>query len=199
MHQAVHLTQLGVLALNTTILFLAHNLSSSRTIPFVEDPVQQVPETPKPPVVNYKPRTTNASMDALKKLREESACKTTTINTLTTQLEEVQKEKAAMEWLQEETTREVMKEAPKEESKEEDNGYQMLRPARLPVRPIYVIVKEKYIDIDELAEFVVQDYCNGRAESMGQCADQTYMTPNREKKGRAFVTSTTLTYKKKHL
>ena len=149
--------------------------------------MQQIPERTKPPVVNYKPRTSNASMDAIKKLREQSACKDATINTLTKQLEEVQKEKAAMEWFQAEATREVMK--PKEESKEEDNGYQMLRPARLPVRPIYVIVKKKYIDIDELAEFVVQDYCNGRAESMGQCADQTDMTPNREKKGRAFVTS----------
>ena len=68
---------------------------------------------------------------------------------------------------------------------EEDNGYQMLRPAWLPVRPIYVIVKEKYPHIDELAEFVVQDYCNGRGDSFGQCADQTEMTPNREKKGRA--------------
>ena len=150
--------------------------------------MQQIPETPKPPVVNYKTRTSNASMDALKQLREQSACKDTTINALTKQLEEVQKEKASMEWLQ--ATPEVMKEEPKEESKEEDNGYQMLRPARLPVRPIYVIVKEKYIDIDELAEFVVvQDCCNGRAESMGQCADQTEMPRKGEKKGRAFMTS----------
>ena len=50
-------------------------------------------------------------------------------------------------------------------------------------------MKEKYIDIDELSEFVVQDYCNGRGDSFGQCTDQTEMTPNREKKGRAFVTS----------
>ena len=69
-----------------------------------------------------------------------------------------------MEWLQA-TREEVIKEEPKEE---DDKGYQMKRAARLPVNPIYVIVKEKYIDIDELAEFVVQDYCTGRAESMGQ-------------------------------
>ena len=93
-----------------------------------------------------------------------------------------------MAWLQA-PHEEVIKEEPKEESKEEHKGYKMKRAARLPVKPIYVIVKEKYDDIDELAEFVVQDYCTGRAESMGQCADQTEMTPKGEKKGRAFVTS----------
>ena len=85
--------------------FLTHNISSSRTISFVKDAVQHIPETPKPPVVNYKPRTTNAPMDALKKSREESACKTTTINILNKQLQEVQREKAAKELLQEETIR----------------------------------------------------------------------------------------------
>ena len=104
------------------------------------------------------------------------------------QLEELKREKADMELAKDETIRE-MKKAAKERSKEDESEYQMLRPARLPVKPIYCIVEEVYPKIDELAEFVVQSYCNGRVESFGQCADQTDMTPNGEKKGRAFVTS----------
>ena len=128
--------------------------------------MQQRVEPPKP-VVKYNPRTSNASMDAMKKLREQNASKDATIDTLTKQLIEAQNDKAAIAWLQA-PREEVIKEEPKEESKEEHKGYKMERAARLLVKPIYVIVKEKYDDIDELAEFVVQDYCTGRAESMGQ-------------------------------
>ena len=78
-----------------------------------------------------------------------------------------------------------------EETKAEK--FKMLRasrsPAAVPVKPIYVTIKGLYPDIDGLARFVIQNYCNGRLDSVGQCADQVEMTPNGEKRGRAYITS----------
>ena len=120
-------------------------------------------------------------MDASKKMKERISSQKATIDALTKALKKAQEEKATMVIPSRE---EVAKE-------EETTGYKMERAARLAVNPIYVIVKEKYEDIDELADFIVQQYCNGRADSAGTCADQDEMTPNGEKKGRACVTSKT--------
>ena len=169
--------------------FWAQNMTSLRGTLFAEEPLhtntnamQPVKHKPKPldPVreLKYTPRSTNASMDASKKLRENVASLEATVAVLTSSLKKVEDECANM----------VI--PPREEvAKEEPTEFKMERAARLPVKPIYVIVKEKYDDIDELADFIVKEHCNGRADSAGQCADQEDMTPNGDKKGRAYVTS----------
>ena len=82
--------------------------------------MQQIPQRPKPPVVDcrLKPRTSNAPLDANKKLQEESVHKTKTINILNGQLEELKREKSDMELAKEETIHE-MKKVAKERSKED--------------------------------------------------------------------------------
>ena len=67
--------------------------------------------------------------------------------------------------------------------------FKMERSARLPVKPIYAVIKEKYPDIEELAKFVVQSYATGTAESPGSMKDQDSMTPDGEKSGRGYITS----------
>ena len=117
-------------------------------------------------------------MDANKKLREKIVSQEGTIAALTRCLKKVEDECANM----------VI--PPRVEvATEMATEFEMERAARLPVKPIYVVVKEKYDHIDELADFIVQEYCNGRADSAGQCTDQEDMTPNGDKKGQAYVTS----------
>jgi hypothetical protein len=93
--------------------------------------------------LKYTPRSTNASMDetmkARKKDREKIASLEETAAVLTSSLKKATEEKANI----------VI--PPREEvAKEEVPRFKMERAARLAVKPIYVIVKEKYPHIDEL-------------------------------------------------
>ena len=91
-----------------------------------------------------------------------------------------------------------IEEAMKTEIKEEEMDvcvdakvprFKMERAARLPVKPIYAVIREKYPDIEALEKFVVQSYATGTAESPGSMMDQDSMTPDGEKSGRGYITS----------
>ena len=91
-----------------------------------------------------------------------------------------------------------IEEAMKTEIKEEEMDvcvdakvprFKMERAARLPVKPIYAVIREKYPDIEALEKFVVQSYATGTAESPGSMKDQDSMTPDGEKSGRGYITS----------
>ena len=105
-------------------------------------------------------------MDATKTLRAQVVSKDATLDTLTRQLIEAEQVKATMAWLHS-PREEVPKEEPKEESKEKHKDDKMERAARLPVKPIYVIVKQKYDAIEELAEFIVHSTRSGQKKREG--------------------------------
>ena len=102
-------------------------------------------------------------------------------------------EECAMKYL-EVPIEDVMKTEMKEEETDEyvDTDvprFKMERAARLPVKPIYAVIREKYPDIEALEKFVVQSYATGTAESPGSMMDQDSMTPDGEKSGRGYITS----------
>ena len=157
------------------------SLFADETLYYDVNATQPPRSAPKPEATLYKPRSTNASMDANKKLREKVAALEAEIDivVLHTNAKKAEEQKTT---IADPPRDEVAMEEPKADK------FKMEQASRSPVKPIYVVIKEVYPDIDELARFMVQEYCNGRADSAGRCSDQKEMTPNGELRGRAYIT-----------
>ena len=134
---------------------------------------------PKSVDTKYKPGGTSAPMDANKRLKEKVDSLEAEVVVLHANAKQAEEGKST---IADPPRDEVAMEEPKADK------FKMEQASRSPVKPIYVVIKEVYPDIDELARFMVQEYCNGRADSAGRCSDQKEMTPNGELRGRAYIT-----------